>query len=186
MVVLVLAYSVDLHLVIIGCLDGLGGGGDDAAGATAAGSGYNKKKDQFGRHEDLPDSLAMNALEKIVPRELETHLLLNHSRFKTFEEMEAEVVTFMEAKTGSKMTVSGNFSKAAANEAVPMDVDSLVKAVSGSLSSLVKGKGKGAGKARQLRQGGTQEERLLVEAAEHGPRKRGFNSSDGAQPEQEV
>ena len=74
---------------------------------------YNKKKDQLGRREDLPDSLAMNALEKLVPRELETHLLLNHSRFKTFEEMEAEVVTFMEAKTGSKMTVSGNFSKAA-------------------------------------------------------------------------
>ena len=111
---------------------------------------YNKKKDQFGRREDLPDSLAMNALEKLVPRELETHLLLNHSRFKTFEEMEAEVVTFMEAKTGSKMTVSGNFSKAAANEAVPMDVDSLVKAVSGSLSSLVKGKGKGAGKAQRF------------------------------------
>ena len=41
MVVLVLAYSVDLHLVIIGCLDGLGGGGAEslAAGATAAGSG---------------------------------------------------------------------------------------------------------------------------------------------------
>ena len=111
---------------------------------------YNKKKDQFGRREDLPDSLAMNALEKLVPRELETHLLLNHSRFKTFEEMEAEVVTFMEAKTGSKMTVSGNFSKAAANEVVPMDVDSLVKAVSGSLSSLVKGKGKGAGKAQRF------------------------------------
>ena len=111
---------------------------------------YNKKKDQFGRRKDLPDSLAMNALEKLVPRELETHLLLNHSRFKTFEEMEAEVVTFMEAKTGSKMTVSGNFSKAAANEAVPMDVDSLVKAVSGSLSSLVKGKGKGAGKAQRF------------------------------------
>ena len=111
---------------------------------------YNKKKDQFGRREDLPDSLAMNALEKLVPRELETHLLLNHSRFKTFEEMEAEVVTFMEAKTGSKVAVSGSFSKATANEAAPTDVDSLVKAVSGSLSSLVKGKGKGAGKAQRF------------------------------------
>ena len=40
-VVLVLAYSVDLHLVIIGCLDDFGGGGDEspAAGATAAGPG---------------------------------------------------------------------------------------------------------------------------------------------------
>ena len=104
---------------------------------------YNKKKDQFVRHEDLPDSLGMNALEKLVPWEMEMHLLLNFSRFKNFEEMEAEVVTFMEAKTGSKMAVSSNFSKSTGGDAVPMDVDSLVKAVSGNLASLVKGKGKG-------------------------------------------
>ena len=72
---------------------------------------YNKKKDQFGRREDLPDSLAMNALEKLVPKEMEMHLLLNFSRFKNFQKMEAEVVTFMEAKTGRKMAVSSNFSK---------------------------------------------------------------------------
>ena len=35
---------------------------------------YNKKKHQFGRREDLPDSLAKNALEKSVCKELETHL----------------------------------------------------------------------------------------------------------------
>ena len=105
---------------------------------------YNKKKDQFGRRKDLPDSLAMNALEKLVLEEMEMHLLLNFSRFKNFEEMEAEVVTFMEAKTGSKMAVSSNFSKnTGGGDAVPMDVDSLVTAVSGNLASLVKGKGKG-------------------------------------------
>ena len=42
-------------------------------------SRYDKKRDQFGQREALPDSLAMNALEKLVPKELETHLLLNHT-----------------------------------------------------------------------------------------------------------
>ena len=107
-------------------------------------SRYNRKKDQFGLREQLPESLAMNALEKLVPKELETHLLLNYSRFKTFEDMESEVVTYMEAKTGSKLTVSGNFSKPSGGDSAPMDVDSLVKAVSGSISSLV---AKGGGKS---------------------------------------
>ena len=35
----------------------------------------------------------MNALEKLVPKELETHLMLNYARFKTFEEIEQEVIS---------------------------------------------------------------------------------------------
>ena len=74
------------------------------------------------------------------------HLLLNFSRLKNFEEMEAEVVTFTEAKIGSKMAVSSNFSKNTGGGEVPMDVDSLVKAVSGNLASLEGKGGKGGGK----------------------------------------
>ena len=43
-------------------------------------------------------------------------------RSKTFEDMESEVVTFMEAKTGSRMVISGNFNKSAGSKVVPMDV----------------------------------------------------------------
>eukprot|EP00913_Durusdinium_trenchii_P003035 g2806.t1 len=54
-------------------------------------SRYDRKKDQFGAREALPESLAMNALEKLVPKDLETHLMLNYICFKTFEEMEREI-----------------------------------------------------------------------------------------------
>ena len=110
-------------------------------------SRYDRKKDQLGNREKLPDSIAMNALEKMVPKELETHLLLNYGRFRTFEEMEKEVLMFMEAKTGSRINISSNFAKGS-GDAVPMEVDSLIKAVNGTISSLVgnKGLGKGANK----------------------------------------
>ena len=105
---------------------------------------YDRKKDQFGVRESLPESLAMNALEKLVPKELETHLTLNYVRFKTFDEMEKEVINFMEAKTGSRT----NFSKltGASSGPVPMDVDSLMKAVLGNVASLVAKGGKHDGK----------------------------------------
>eukprot|EP00435_Cladocopium_sp_Y103_P034158 s1161_g8.t1 len=111
-------------------------------------SRYDRKRDQFGAREKLPESLSMNALEKLVPKELEQHLLLNYVRFKNFEEMESEVITYIEAKTGSKMVLSSNFSKPSAsssNGPTPMDVDSLVRAVSGSISALSKGKGEKKG-----------------------------------------
>ena len=81
--------------------------------------------------------------------EMEQHLMLNYLRFRTFEEMEQEVVNDMEAKTGSKLMISKNFSKSVAGDAAPMDVDSVVRAVNGNLASLVKGKkGGGATAAR--------------------------------------
>ena len=51
-------------------------------------SRYEQKKDQFGRREKLPMSIAMNALEQLIPADLEQHLLLNASRLKTFESYE--------------------------------------------------------------------------------------------------
>lgn len=122
-------------------------------------SRYDRKKDQFGSREALPESLAMSALEKLVPKELVTHLMLNYARFKTFEEMEREVINFMEAKTGSRMVVSSNFAKPSGGNSgpVPMDVDSLDKVVSGNLASIVKkgGKGDGKGNANKIKFDGT-------------------------------
>ena len=96
----------------------------------------------------------MNALERLVPKELETHLLLNYTRFTSFEDMEKEVLNFMEAKTGSRLNISGNFAKPSGGEPVPMDVDSLVKAVGGTIASLV-GKGKSAGSPNKMKFEGT-------------------------------
>ncbi|CAK9026272.1 unnamed protein product [Durusdinium trenchii] len=112
---------------------------------------YNRKKDQFGKREELPESLAMNALEKLVPKDLEQHLQLNYTRFKTYDQMEEEVRVFVEAKTGAKMTISNNFSQSS-SEAVPMDVGALIDAVRGikDIGALIKSskgnKGKAGGK----------------------------------------
>lgn len=110
---------------------------------------YDKKKDQFGAREPLPESLAMNSLEKLVPKDLEQHLLLNYARFKTFEEMELEVVNFIEAKTGNRLNISTNFAKSGGgtSSAIPMDVDSLVRVVQGSINSLAQTKGGGKNKS---------------------------------------
>ena len=74
--------------------------------------------------------MAINALEKLVPEELEQHLQLSYARFKTYDQMEEEVRLFVEAKTGAKMTTSNNFSQPS-GEAVPMDVGALTDAVKG-------------------------------------------------------
>ena len=80
-------------------------------------SRYDIKGDQFGAREALPESLAMNTLQKLLPKELEQHLLLNFVRFKTIDNiMEKEVVNYMQAKTGNRMVISSNLLLKAFNE----------------------------------------------------------------------
>ena len=109
---------------------------------------YDHKKDQFGRRERLPESIAMNAMEQLVPKDLEDHLLLNQSRLKTFVSYEAEIKNYVEAKHGGKIKITADFSKDDGG-VQPMDVSALVAAVSGhslkDIAAFVKGKGKGKG-----------------------------------------
>ena len=63
---------------------------------------FEQKKDQFGRRETLSEAIAMNAIEQLVPSELETHLLLNQSRFQTFDSYVSVIKNFVEAKYGGK------------------------------------------------------------------------------------
>ena len=68
----------------------------------------------------------MAALESLVPTDLEVHLQMNSSRFETFEAMRAEVLAFIESRTGSRMTET----KVHKHDKIrddPMDVDSVVK-----------------------------------------------------------
>ena len=46
----------------------------------------------------------MAALESLVPTDLEVHLQMNSSRFETYDAMRAEVLAFIESRTGSRMT----------------------------------------------------------------------------------
>ena len=70
---------------------------------------YDQKKDQFGRRESSSDSLAMNALEQLVPKGLEDHLLLNQSRLKTFAHYDSEIKTYIEEKHTGKVKITTDF-----------------------------------------------------------------------------
>ena len=138
-------------------------------------SRYDKKRDQLGNREPLPESLAMNALEKLVPKELETHLLLNYARLRTFDDMEKEVINYVEARTGNRLTLSSNFSKASGGSssgAMPMDVDSLVKVVSGSISSLAKGKGGGGKPSNHNKMNSSKFEGVCDNCGKYGHKKK--------------
>ena len=81
-------------------------------------SKYRNSKNQQGQSRDIPEDILMAALESLVPTDLEVHLQMNSSRFETYDAMRAEVLTFIESRTGSR------------NDKIrddPMDVDSVVK-----------------------------------------------------------
>ena len=60
-------------------------------------SRYEKLKDK------LDDEIKPSGLEALVPEELEKHLMLNSNRFRTFEDARLEIVTYVEAKFGSRI-----------------------------------------------------------------------------------
>ena len=61
-------------------------------------SRYEKKlKDK------LNDEIKLPGLEALVPEELEKYLILNSNRLRTFEDARLEIVTYVEAKFGSRI-----------------------------------------------------------------------------------
>ena len=67
-------------------------------------SKYRNSKKQQERSRDIPEDILMAALESLVPTDLEVHLQMNSSRFETYDAMRAEVLAFIESRTGSRMT----------------------------------------------------------------------------------
>ena len=88
---------------------------------------YSSRKGPDGQKRTLPDDILMGILQEMGPQELKTHLYLNSQKFKTYADMRQEVVSFLEAKVGSKP---------AKDDA--MDVGMMVK------DGKAKSKGKGA------------------------------------------
>ena len=94
-------------------------------------SRYEKKlKDK------LDDEIKLAGLEALVPEELEKHLILNSNRLRTFEDARLEVVTYVEAKFGSRIRDSKPSDTGSPGHSDPMDVD--------AVNSLSSGKGKGS------------------------------------------
>ena len=89
-------------------------------------SKYRNSKNQQGQSRDIPEDILMAALESLVPTDLEVHLQMNSSRFETYDAMRAEVLAFIESRTGSRMTET----KVHKHDKIrddPMDLDSVVK-----------------------------------------------------------
>ena len=89
-------------------------------------SKYRNSKNQQGQSRDIPEAILMAALESLVPTDLEVHLQMNSSRFETYDAMRAEVLAFIESRTGSRMTET----KVHKHDKIrddPTDVDSVVK-----------------------------------------------------------
>ena len=89
-------------------------------------SKYRNSKNQQGQSRDIPEGILMAALESLVPTDLEVHLQMNSSRFETYDAMRAEVLAFIESRTGSRMTET----KVHKHDKIrddPMDLDSVVK-----------------------------------------------------------
>ena len=74
------------------------------------------------------------------PEELEKRLILNSNRLRTVEDARPEVMTYVEAKFGSRIRDSKPSDTGARGHSDPMDVD--------AVNSLSSGKGKGSSSPR--------------------------------------
>jgi hypothetical protein len=97
---------------------------------------YERRKDASGNRTMLAEDIKINVIERLVPAELERHLVLNRDRFKTFEPMLSEIQSYVEHATGNKIKVVNSQPYDAHGRGDdPMDV--------GSFGKDAKGKGKG-------------------------------------------
>lgn len=88
---------------------------------------YEKRRDGTGQRTTISDEIKMAALEAMLPPDLEAHVQLNQSRFKTFDELLEEITRFVEHKTGKTLKMVSAAS-ALANQSPlgdPMDVSSV-------------------------------------------------------------
>ena len=81
---------------------------------------YCNSRDRRGKKREIPEEIQMAALESMTPVDLESHLQLSQTRLETYEQMRAEVVTYLETRVGKniKDTVTSSREKNA-------DVDSM-------------------------------------------------------------
>ena len=103
---------------------------------------YSNKKDSDGTKRDLPDDIARASLLKLVPTEVESHLLLNHGRLTNFYPMETEIILLAEQKTGNKL-MNGMKDMGGSQ---PMEIGSLSDLA--AMISAAKGGGKGGSKGK--------------------------------------
>ena len=88
--------------------------------------------------DTLDDEIKLAGLESLVPEELEKYLILYSNRLRTFEDARLEIVTFVEARFGLRISDSKPSESGARGHSKPIDVDPIVSLASGT------GNGKGS------------------------------------------
>ena len=94
-----------------------------------------KLKDKL--DDEMRYEIKLAGLEAQVQEELEKHLMLNSNRLRIFEDARLQIVTYVEAKVGSRIRDSKPSDTGSRGHSDPMDVDAV-----NSLSLLAKEKGR--------------------------------------------
>jgi hypothetical protein len=99
---------------------------------------YEKRRDSRGLQNVISEDIKCSAVESLVPEEIERHLLLNASRLVSYAAVRAEVVTYIEARTGQRAAAERSTRGGRGSDA--MDVDAFGK-----------GGGSGRGKGKETK-----------------------------------
>ena len=63
---------------------------------------YESRKDSAGNRQSIAQDIKMSILESMCPPEVERHLQLNRSRFLDFDDMHAELASYLETRVWSE------------------------------------------------------------------------------------
>ena len=66
---------------------------------------YESRRDSSGNRQTLADDIKMSILESMCPSEIERHLQLNRSKFVDFNDMHAELSTYLETRVGVRLKI---------------------------------------------------------------------------------
>ena len=72
---------------------------------------YESRKDSAGNRQSIAQDIKMSILESMCPPEVERHLQLNRSRFLDFDDMHAELASYLETRVGVKLKIESLGSK---------------------------------------------------------------------------
>ena len=101
---------------------------------------YERRRDSTGARTTISEDIKISVIERLVPAELERHLVLNRDRYVSFNDILGEIQSYVEHQTGSKIKVFNSQGRVDPHNRPddPMDV--------GFFGKGKKGKGKGGSK----------------------------------------
>ena len=108
---------------------------------------YESRKRADGTRHQVDEEIKIAILEHLCPAEIERHLQLNRTRYTGYNDVRAELVTYLETRLGQKLKIyDANFS-GDPNGVQPMDVSGFDRKGKGK-DSKGKGKSKKGGKGK--------------------------------------